>query len=210
LKILEIRSLAIPDVKVVRYARFRDDRGYFTETMRQSDLFAHPDAGSLRGIEFMQSNESHSLAGVIRGLHFQWNPAQGKLVRPLVGHILDMALDIRKGSATFGRIIAYEMRVAPDAAFGEWIWLPPGMAHGICLLEASTVEYYCSAEWAPGNETSISPAADDLDWSLCDPALTARYRQVLATARMTPKDRDGFSLAAWSADPRSDYFRIDG
>jgi dTDP-4-dehydrorhamnose 3,5-epimerase len=206
MKILEIRSLAIPDVKVVRYARFRDDRGYFTETLRNSDLFSHADAACLQGIEFRQSNESHSLAGVIRGLHFQWNPAQGKLVRPVVGHILDLALDIRKGSPTFGKIVVYEMLATPDAACGEWIWLPPGMAHGICLLEASTIEYFCSAEWAPGNETSISPQATDLNWSSCNPALAARYQQALATALMSPKDRDGFSLAGWCADPRSEYF----
>ena len=68
-------------------------------------------------MEFKQCNESHSLAGVIRGLHFQWNPNQGKMVRTIAGHIIDLALDIRKGSPTFGKIIAYDLPASPDAAF---------------------------------------------------------------------------------------------
>jgi dTDP-4-dehydrorhamnose 3,5-epimerase len=206
MKILEIRSLAIPDVKVVRYARFCDDRGYFTETFRKSDFWGHADAACFRGVEFKQTNESHSLAGVIRGLHFQWNPNQGKMVRTIAGHIIDLALDIRKGSPTFGKIIAYDLPASPDDPAGQWIWLPPGFAHGACTLEKSTIEYFCSAEWAPGNETGISPLAADLDWSLCDPALKAQYDRTLASAVLSPKDRDGFSLTGWSNDARSEYF----
>ena len=206
MKILEIRSLAIPNVKVVRYARFCDDRGYFTETFRKSDFLGHADAACFRGVEFKQCNESHSQAGVVRGLHFQWNPNQGKLVRAIAGHIIDLALDIRKGSPTSGKIIAYDMPASPGATFGDWIWLPPGFAHCACMLEASTIEYFCSQEWAPGNETGISPLAGDLDWSLCDPALKAQYERTLSTALLSPKDRAGFSLSAWCADPRSNYF----
>ena len=145
MKILEIRPLAIPDVKVVRYARFRDDRGYFTETFRKSDFFGHADAGCFSGVEFKQCNESHSSAGVIRGLHFQWNPFQGKLIRTVAGRMIDLALDIRKGSPWFGKIIGYDMPASPDAATGDWIWLPPGFAHGTCILERSTIEYFCSS-----------------------------------------------------------------
>jgi dTDP-4-dehydrorhamnose 3,5-epimerase len=206
MKILEIRSLAIPDVKVVRYARYHDDRGYFTETFRKSDLLGHANAGGFQGVEFKQCNESCSLAGVIRGLHFQWNPNQGKMVRAIAGHIIDLALDIRKGSPTLGKIIAYDLPASPEAAFGDWIWLPPGFAHGACMLETSMIEYFCSAEWAPGNETGISPLATDLDWSLCDPALKAHYDRTLASALLSPKDRHGFSLAGWCNDPRSDNF----
>jgi dTDP-4-dehydrorhamnose 3,5-epimerase len=206
MKILEIRSLAIPDVKIVRYARFSDERGYFTETYRKSDFFGHADAGCFQGIEFKQCNESRSRAGVIRGLHFQWNPTQGKLVRTIAGHMIDLALDIRLGSPTFGKIIAFDLPASPDAAFGDWIWLPPGFAHGACMLENSTIEYFCSSEWSPGNETAISPAAADLDWSLCDPLLLALYHRTLAAALLSPKDRDGFTLAGWKSDPRSRHF----
>ncbi len=109
MKILEIRSLAIPDVKIVRYARFGDERGYFTETYRKSDFFGHANSKCFEGIEFKQCNESRSRKSVIRGLHFQWNPYQGKLVRTVAGHIIDLALDIRLGSPTFGRIVAYDL-----------------------------------------------------------------------------------------------------
>jgi len=206
MKILEIRSLAIPDVKLVRYARFSDDRGYFTETYRKSDFFNHAGAACFRGLEFKQCNESRSRQGVVRGLHFQWNPFQGKLVRTIAGHMLDLALDIRLGSPTFGRIIACDLPASPDAAFGEWIWLPPGFAHGICMLETSMIEYFCSSEWSPGNETGISPLAADLDWSLCDPLLMALYHRALETALLSPKDREGCTLAGWCNDARSRNF----
>jgi dTDP-4-dehydrorhamnose 3,5-epimerase len=204
MKILEIRTLAIPEVKVVRYARFRDDRGYFTETYRKSDFFSHADATCFHGVEFKQCNESQSRAGVVRGLHFQWNPQQGKLIRAVSGHIIDLALDVRKGSPTFGKIIACDLPAPPDADYGDWIWLPPGFAHCACMLEDSVIEYFCSAEWAPGNETSISPLADDLDWTLCDAGLKARFDRTLSSAVLSPKDRDGFSLAGWRNDARSE------
>ena len=164
----------------------------------------------MRGVSKAWSSSSPTRAsrwpGVIRGLHFQWNPNQGKMVRTIAGHIIDLALDIRKGSPTFGKIIAYDLPASPDAAFGDWIWLPPGFAHCACMLEKSTIEYFCSAEWAPGNEAGISPLAADLDWSLCDPALKAQYDRTLASAILSPKDRDGFSLAGWCNDPRSEHF----
>ena len=114
MKILEAKSLAIPDVKVVRYGRFTDHRGYFTEHYRKSDFRSHPELGFLHDVEFEQCNESASRADTIRGLHFQWNPHMGKLVRPLSGRLIDMMLDIRLGSPTFGKIIAYDMPADPD------------------------------------------------------------------------------------------------
>ena len=206
MKILEIRPLAIPDVKVVRYARFRDERGYFTETLRKSDLFGHATESAFRNIEFKQCNESHSQAHVMRGLHFQWNPNMGKLVRTVAGRMVDLALDIRKGSPYFGKIIAYDMPASPAGDWGDWIWLPPGFAHGNYFTEATTIEYFCTSEWAPGNESGISPLAPDLDWSLCEPELKALFDRVVPQAILSPKDRDGFSLAAWQGDPRSEHF----
>ena len=109
MKIIEIKSLAIPDVKVIRFARFADHRGYFTESFRRNDFNG---LDFLKGLEFLQSNESFSKKETVRGLHFQWDPAMGKLVRTLNGHMIDMVMDIRKGSPTFGKIIAQEMAVA--------------------------------------------------------------------------------------------------
>jgi dTDP-4-dehydrorhamnose 3,5-epimerase len=207
MKILDVKSLAIPDVKVVRFGRFPDARGYFTEPFRKSDFFGCPGLESLRGIEFVQVNESYSHANVLRGLHFQWNPFMGKLVRAVAGHLVDLALDIRQGSPTAGKIIAYDMPSRHGDTSAEWIWVPPGFAHGTLLLEPTYLEYYCTGEYSPGCEAAISPLAHDLDWSLCDPRLKAAFDRVVATgAIVSEKDRHGVTLAQWNADPRAAEF----
>ena len=207
MKILEIRSLAIPEIKVVRFARFHDDRGYFTELFRRSDFNGRDELAFLRGTQFVQTNESHSHRGTVRGLHFQWNPFMGKLVRTVAGHMLDFVLDIRKGSPSFGKIIAHDMPCTVEQTYGEWIWVPPGFAHGNLFLTATTIEYLCSGEYSPGCEAGISPLAADLDWSQCDPQCKALRDQAIAGPLLiSDKDRQGLTLTQWSADPRSDKF----
>ncbi len=209
MKILSITSLAIPDIKVIRFARFPDHRGYFSEPFRRSDLIGHPDVPSLAGVEFVQANESFSRASTIRGLHFQWNPYMGKLVRAVAGHLIDFALDIRRDSPTLGRIVAHDMPAGPTDPHGEWIWVPPGFAHGTLLLKDTTLEYFCSGEYSPTCEAGISPLADDLDWSLCDPRLKSAYAAVLSAGPLlTDKDRNAPSLRGWLGDPRSENFRF--
>jgi dTDP-4-dehydrorhamnose 3,5-epimerase len=206
MKITAVKSLAIPDIRVVRFARFRDERGYFTESYRMSDFRIHPETGFFRNATFLQGNESYSDRGVIRGLHFQWNPVMGKLVRTVVGHMVDLVLDIRKGSPTFGKIIAYDMPSAVGDGHGEWIWVPPGFAHGNFFLAPTQVEYFCSAEYSPGHEAGISPWSGDLDWSLCDAQLREHFSALAAHGILSDKDRRGLTLDAWSKDPRSDNF----
>jgi len=206
MKILHIQPLAIPDVKVVRFGRFRDERGYFVESFRKSDMQGNCYDRCFEGVEFLQTNESYSHAGVVRGLHFQWNPRMGKLVRTLVGRMVDLVLDIRKGSPYFGKIIAYDMPVSRDADYGEWIWVPPGFAHGNFFPEPSQIEYSCSGEYSPGCEAGISPLTRDLDWSLCDPALKVQFDQIAGSGILSSKDRDGLTLSAWRSDMRSDNF----
>ncbi|MCU0728481.1 MAG: dTDP-4-dehydrorhamnose 3,5-epimerase [Planctomycetes bacterium] len=204
MKIVGVRALGVPEVRIVTYARFRDGRGYFTETFRKSDLLA---AAGLPGGEILQANESLSRAGVFRGLHAQWNPWQGKLVRALSGRVVDLAADIRKGSPTFGKVVAGELAADPDAAEACWMWIPPGFAHGLYVPGDSTVEYLCTGAWSQGCEISISPLDPALDWSLCDVGPAAEVRAALAgRPLLSDKDRDGFTLAAWLADPRSRHF----
>ncbi len=179
MKIKEIRELAIPEVKVVVFERFRDHRGYFTEQYRKSDLLNNDDIGFLKGKNFVQANESFSYTGAFRGLHFQWNPYMGKLVRPLSGHLVDFALDIRKNSPTLGNIIAYDMPNDPESNIAEWIWVPPGFAHGILLVKNSLIEYFCTGEYSPGCEASISPLAEDFDWSLCKKDLKQKFESII-------------------------------
>jgi dTDP-4-dehydrorhamnose 3,5-epimerase len=207
MKILEVKTLAISDIKVIQFARFTDHRGFFAEHFRKSDFNTLPQMDFMRNLEFFQCNESFSKSGTIRGLHFQWNPYMGKLVRTLSGRMTDLVLDIRKGSPTFGKIIAYNMPARNDGDFGEWIWVPPGFAHGNCFTENSHIEYFCTGEYSPGCEAGLSPLAADIDWSLCDPALKKEFDSVASAGPlMTDKDRNGHSLASWTANPNSDRF----
>ena len=206
MQIMEIRPLAIPEVLVVRFKRFCDHRGYFTETYRKSD-FAALDEGLGLAVEFTQCNESYSRPGTVRGLHFQWNPYMGKLVRTLHGHMLDLVLDIRRGSPTFGKAIAHDMPKCREAEHEEWIWVPPGFAHGNVYVEDSSIEYFCTGQYNPECQAGISPLAPDLDWSLCDPDARVRCQQVMESEPlMSEKDRDGMTLEQWAGDARGGNF----
>ena len=166
MKLLSVTSLAIPDVKVLRFARFSDHRGYFTEHFRLSDFQNHPELGFLREVQFVQCNESLSRPGTLRGLHFQWNPYVGKLVRAVAGRLVDLVLDIRLGSKTLGKILAYDLPAAPERDFADWIWVPPGFAHGTLFPhgpEVSVIEYFCTGQYNPACEASISPLAPDIE-----------------------------------------------
>jgi dTDP-4-dehydrorhamnose 3,5-epimerase len=207
MKILAIHTLQIPEISVIRFARFCDHRGYFTEHYRKSDFINHPDTSFMKGVEFVQCNESYSKKGTVRGLHFQWNPYMGKLVRTISGKMVDMVLDIRKGSPTFGKIILYDMPADNKTDYGEWIWVPPGFAHGNFFPEDTTIEYFCSGEYSPGCEAGISPLAQDIDWSLCDESLKKLYDKIVPTTSLiTDKDKNGFSVNGWKNDERSNNF----
>lgn len=207
MKLLDVHALAIPEVVVVRFGRFADHRGYFTEHFRKSDFADHEIMRSLGNPQFVQSNESFSKVGTVRGLHFQWNPYVGKLVRTVRGRMIDMVMDIRKGSPTFGKLIAYDMPANPDMAYGEWIWVPPGFAHGNCFPEETQIEYFCTGEYNPACEAGISPLAPDIDWSKCDPKLKQIFDDLVPTSdKISDKDRAGMTLAQWCNDPRSEQF----
>ena len=147
---LDIHSLSIPDVKLIKTARISDGRGYFAETYVRRDFAAN-------GInhEFVQDNQSASDApGTVRGLHFQIPPfAQAKLVRVLSGRIIDVAVDLRRSSPTYGNHIAIEL----SEASGDQLLVPVGFAHGFCTLEAHTVVFYKADEvYSPGHDRGIN------------------------------------------------------
>lgn len=207
MKLLDTKSLEIEAVKVIRFARFLDSRGYFTEHYRKSDFYNHSEMDFMKGVEFVQANESYSRKGTVRGLHFQWNPYMGKLVRTLAGRMVDMVLDIRKGSPTFGKIILYDMPADPEADFSEWIWVPPGFAHGNFFTEDTIIEYFCSGEYSHGCEAGISPLAEDIDWSLCNTALKELFDSIASSTNLiTDKDKNGFSVADWKDNDQSSNF----
>jgi dTDP-4-dehydrorhamnose 3,5-epimerase len=171
---MKLVELSIPEVKVLAPRRFEDQRGFFSETYSRAALAA---AGI--ELEFVQDNESLSRApGVVRGLHYQLPLfAQAKLVRVLQGAILDVALDIRRGSPTFGRHVATEL----SAQRWNQILVPVGFAHGFCTLVPDTrVFYKVSAPYAPEHERGIlwNDAALGIDWPVNEGAalLSAKDR----------------------------------
>ncbi len=202
MKIIAVKTLFFPEIKLIRFHRFSDDRGYFTETFRQSDL-----QKIIPEFQVKQINESVSKKGVFRGLHFQWNPYMGKLIRVISGQIIDFFLDIRVKSANFGKIAGYKLTGDFISNDNTWIWVPVGFAHGICTLEPSTIEYLCTGEYNPNCEASISPLASDIDWSVCDPAVCQQFADVKKTGLIiSAKDQQGLSVKQWQNDPRSKFF----
>lgn len=206
MKILNFFSLKFPEVKIIRYARFPDDRGYFTETYRKSSFNT---IKNWRPPKYVQINESFSHKNTLRGLHFQWHPYMEKMVRTIYGRMIDLILDIRTGSPNFGKIIAYDMPNDSFSDHGEWIYIPAGFAHGNFFLENTLIEYLCTAEYKPENETGISPLSNDLDWSLCDKKLKKilqfqKYRRLI----ISEKDKNGLSIELWRKDKRSELFSV--
>jgi dTDP-4-dehydrorhamnose 3,5-epimerase len=206
MKIIEVKSLTIPDIKVIKFARFLDDRGYFTEHFRKSDILNHKELSSMKNFQFVQANQSFSKKGVVRGLHFQWDPYMGKLVRTILGHMIDLVLDIRKGSPTFGKIIGYDMPASTTSDYEEWIWVPPGFAHGNIFLEDTIIEYFCTGEYNQKCEAGISPLSKDLDWSLCQSEIKKLFDETIGEAVLSEKDKNAFSFNQWINDERSDNF----
>ena len=161
---------ALPGVLLVEPRVFRDERGFFLETYQRERYRA---AGI--GEDFVQDNHSRSAAGTLRGLHAQLADPQGKLVRCVEGEILDVAVDIRRGSPTFKRWVAERL----SAENFRQLYIPPGFAHGFCVLSPSAqVEYKCTALYNPADELTL--AWDDptigIDWPTSEPLLSARDR----------------------------------
>ncbi len=152
----------IPDVMIITPQVFGDSRGYFLETYKDTDF----EAAGIHG-PFVQDNESSSSKGVLRGLHFQKNHTQGKLVRVTSGRVLDVAVDVRPGSPTFGQYVSVEL----DAESKRMFWIPQGFAHGFLVLsEQATFTYKCTDVYDPTSEGGI-PWNDPtlaIDWPKLD------------------------------------------
>lgn len=171
---MEVIRLTIPDIKIIKPKKFGDHRGFFSESYNKQAL-----AQAGIALDFVQDNHSLSVSrGVIRGLHFQTPPfAQDKLVRVVRGAILDVAVDLRRGSSTFGQ------HVSAVISAEEWnqVLVPVGFAHGFCTLEPNTEVIYKVTNY-------YSPAHDKgLYWA--DPALGIRWPVVEQDAVVSEKDR---------------------
>jgi dTDP-4-dehydrorhamnose 3,5-epimerase len=165
---LEVEDTKIPEVKIIHGMRFYDDRGFFTERYKENEF-------EMAGIpRFVQDNLSESSKGVIRGLHWQEDPfGQGKLVTCLTGSIMDIALDIRKESGTFGQHISVILSENESSA----LWIPPGFAHGFQSLENKTKVFYKVTQyWNKNSEKSLNPINPSLGitWSDLEPLISEK------------------------------------
>ncbi|MBV2168836.1 MAG: dTDP-4-dehydrorhamnose 3,5-epimerase [Bdellovibrio sp.] len=145
---MEIIEFPIKGLKLIKLKAFHDDRGFFTERF---NLEKFKELGL--PAEFVQDNFSRSKYGVLRGLHYQTDPAQGKLVTCLNGEIFDVAVDIRKDSPTYGQHVSVTLRGDEPS----WFWIPAGFAHGFCVTskEGADVLYKVDAEYNPKTERSL-------------------------------------------------------
>lgn len=159
----------IPGVVLIEYEKINDNRGFFMETFREKEFFSH---GIIQ--PFVQDNFSHSVRGVLRGLHYQKNPfAQGKLVLVLKGAVFDVGVDIRKGSPTYGEWVGEIL----SENNRRMLYLPPGMAHGFCVLsEKADFFYKVTADYAPEMDCGIiwNDPEIGIQWPIASPILSEK------------------------------------
>jgi dTDP-4-dehydrorhamnose 3,5-epimerase len=174
---MQLLPQAIPGLFLVEPRVFGDHRGFFMETYHRKKF---AEAGL--DVEFVQDNHSRSVHGTRRGLHYQIEHPQGKLVRAIAGAIYDVAVDLRRGSPHFGRSFG----VMLTAENKRQLYVPPGFAHGFCVVsESAEVVYKCTDFYHPEHERSLlwNDPALGIDWPIADPVLSE-------------KDRHGMPLAA--------------
>ena len=185
---IKIESRWLGDVVVIVPEVFQDSRGFFSETFR-ADQFKTLGLPT----EFVQDNHSRSAKGVVRGLHFQWDPAMGKLMRVTAGSAFLVAVDIREGSPTLGKWVGIEA----SAENRRQVWAPAGFARGFCSLSDGTeIQYKCTAIYSSKAESAIR-------WN--DPAIGIQWP--IADVTVSDKDRNAVTLAEWLRSPDSNRFR---
>ncbi len=158
----------IPDVIRIEPTVFRDARGFFLESYH-AEKFA---AGGVSA-RFVQDNHSRSARGTLRGLHMQVSFAQGKLVRCVAGEVFDVAVDVRRGSHTFGRWVGETL----SAENFRQLWVPPGFLHGFCVTsESAEIQYKCTELYHPEDELGVLWSDPDLAirWPVTEPLLSAK------------------------------------
>ncbi len=158
---MNVTTTTIPDLLIIEPKVFGDERGFFYESFNRK-RFAELTG---RDVDFVQDNHSRSAKGVLRGLHYQIQHPQGKLVRATQGCVLDVAVDIRKTSPTFGQHVAVELSAENKRMF----WIPEGFAHGFVVLsETAEFLYKTTDYWFPEHERSIlwNDSALGIDWKL--------------------------------------------
>ena len=186
---IRIESRHLGDVAVLAHEVFEDARGFFMEVFR-ADLYKEQGLPT----EFVQDNHSRSKQGVVRGLHFQWDPPMGKLMRVTYGSAFLIAVDIRKGSPTLGQWFGVEV----SAKDKKQVWAPAGFARGFCVVsDFAEVQYKCTGIYNPKCESGIrwNDPKIGIQWPVKEPELSG-------------KDRQAQTLDEWLASPASNHFQF--
>jgi dTDP-4-dehydrorhamnose 3,5-epimerase len=184
---IKVETRTLNGVVVVVPEIFQDERGFFIEAFRadQFEALGLP-------TKFVQDNHSRSAKGVVRGLHFQWEPPMGKLMRVTIGAAFLVAVDIRKGSPTLGQWVGVEA----SAENRRCVWAPAGFARGFCaLVEGTEIQYKCTGLYNGRAESAIR-------WN--DPAIGIKWP--MADVLVSDKDRKAHTLSDWLASPESENF----
>ncbi|MDR7005827.1 dTDP-4-dehydrorhamnose 3,5-epimerase [Paraburkholderia strydomiana] len=167
---IQVTATALPEVKIIEPKVFGDARGYFYESFNAVEFAERVEAG----VTFVQDNHSRSAKGVLRGLHYQIEHAQGKLVRVVEGEVFDVAVDIRKSSPNFGKWVGMTLSMENH----RQLWVPPGFAHGFVVLSESAQFLYKTTDyWFPEHERSIlwNDPAIGIEWPVdFEPLLAAK------------------------------------
>ncbi|MAZ66485.1 MAG: dTDP-4-dehydrorhamnose 3,5-epimerase [Kangiellaceae bacterium] len=165
------RETALEGAMILEPQLFNDERGYFMETFRSDDFKSH-----CADVDFVQDNQSSSVKGILRGLHYQVNKPQGKLVRVISGEVFDVAVDLRRSSKTFGQWVGVYLSAENKRQF----WIPEGFAHGFLVTsDRAEFVYKCTNYYSPTDERGVAwncPEVD-IDWPLDDiiaPVLSAK------------------------------------
>lgn len=175
---MKATPLAIPDVVLIEPKVFGDERGFFFESFNQAQF----EQAIGKSVQFVQDNHSRSARGVLRGLHYQLQQPQGKLVRVVRGAVFDVAVDVRKSSPTFGQWVGTELSEDNHRQF----WVPPGFAHGFVVLsETADFLYKTTDYYAPAHERCIA-------WN--DPAIGIQWPDIGMAPLLSAKDQAGLAL----------------
>ncbi len=174
---ITVTPTAIPDVLIIEPKVFGDDRGWFFESFNEKEF----STAVGHSVTFVQDNHSSSKKGVLRGLHYQMEKTQGKLVRVCHGAVFDVAVDLRQSSSTFGQSVSVEL----SAENKKQLWIPPGFAHGFLVLsETAEFLYKTTDYWHAASEKCIV-------WN--DPDLNIQWPDVGMDPILNPKDAAGIS-----------------
>jgi len=176
---VKVTPTAIPEVLIIEPKVFGDARGFFYESFNGKAF----DEAVGRHVEFVQDNHSRSVKGVLRGLHYQVQQPQGKLVRAVRGSVFDVAVDIRRSSPTFGKWVGVELTEENH----KQLWVPAGFAHAFLVLSETADFLYKTTEYyAPAHERCIA-------WN--DPDISISWPEIGMAPMLSAKDQAGFSLS---------------